>query len=586
VSRYAEGMTARSSLVIALVPALTLMGCALADRFVDAHDGGIDAAVAHDASVDAKRDGALAPHDAALEDAAPTPVTPDATIHAMPDAAHIADEDGGASEASIDGKPVSKFFADTCGACHGRSRQGGLGPTLIPSRLTQPRAYYVDTVTNGRNGTLMPAWGRWYTAEQIALIVDFLYTEPELDSITWEAPQITASLQVLVADDALVSAPTHAADLDLLMLVTERESSAFAVIDGHTHTVLAHVPSSYRAHGYAFHPTSKRWVYNLGRDGWLFKVDLFGLVPTRKVRVGYDSRGLAVSDDGKYVIAGNYWPNTAVIVDAVTLEPRKVIHTEGITCDGSPALSRVGIVSDTSPKLVGPYFIIGLEDACEVWRIDWSDPSFPIAKARGAGRTLHDGFLNSDQSRFFIAAQTDHWMAAIDVAQWKLVDLIPTGKAPHPGSGATWQAGDAELAATVHIGEGTVAIWDVATGHVVGRVSTAGPGLFVRGFAQSPYVWADSVLADPAHTITVFDGKSPTFEVVATIGHGTRTLHPEPTADGKFVYVADWAEDVVRVYDAAYDAVSGTFPLVTTIESVPAPTGIFSAGRRDETLGH
>ena len=105
---------------------------------------------------------------------------------------------------------------------------------------------------------------------------------------------------MLVDEKTLPAKPTHSGNLDNLMLVTEREGRGIAVIDGDTHTLLGKVDASYRAHGYTFDPTSDRWAYNVGRDGWLFKIDLYTLKPVRKVKVGLDSRGIAMSDDGRY----------------------------------------------------------------------------------------------------------------------------------------------------------------------------------------------------------------------------------------------------------------------------------------------
>jgi hypothetical protein len=58
------------------------------------------------------------------------------------------------------------------------------------------------------------------------------------------------------------------------------------------------------------------------------------------------------------------------------------------------------------------------------------------------------------------------------------------------------------------------------------------------------------------------------------------TLHPEFTADGKFVYISDWTGNMVRVYDAE------TLELVKEIEGITTPTGIFNTSRRHEPLGH
>ena len=362
------------------------------------------------------------------------------------------------------------------------------------------------------------------------------------------------------------------------MLVTEREARSIAVFDGDTHRLLGHIPASYRAHGYAFDPTSDRWAYNVGRDGWLFKIDLYTLQAVAQVRVGLDSRGLAISDDGQYVIVGNYIPNSAVILDAQTLEPLQVITTGGNNPQGEFVDSRVCITSDVSPDKVGPYFILALKEAGQMWRIDWSKPDFPVKKLEGVGNILHDGFLSPDNKFFYIASQVDNWMAVVDVENWELVTKIPTGETPHPGSGAAWETNGKAYGATVHAGEGLVTIWDLSNNEIVARVPTTGPGLFIRSHHDSPYVWADTMFADPANHIYALDKE--TFEVVEVIEEGVQPLHPEFTGDGKFVYVADWQGNVVRVYDAE------TFEKVAEVGGVTTPTGIFNTSRRSETLGH
>ncbi|MCZ7546965.1 MAG: hypothetical protein M5R40_27135 [Anaerolineae bacterium] len=133
------------------------------------------------------------------------------------------------------------------------------------------------------------------------------------------------------------------------------------------------------------------------------------------MRVGLDSRGLAISDDGRYVIVGNYIPATAVILDAATLEPLTVIRTEAADPEGNRVASRVAITSDVSEALVGPYFLIALKEAGQVWRIDYSQPDFPIRVVQDVGHILHDAFLSPDNTRFCIASQRDNWMAVIDV---------------------------------------------------------------------------------------------------------------------------------------------------------------------------
>jgi len=487
---------------------------------------------------------------------------------------------GGAVAPSVfDGKSVAAAFGDSCSGCHGPNREGATGPALIPGRLTSNDDFYFGVIKNGRPGTVMPAWGRaGMSDEEVWALVGYMRSEPSAEAIQWESDQIAASRKVLVDEATLPPVPTHDGNLDNLMLVTEREARSIAVFDGDTHRLLGHVTASYRAHGYAFDPTSDRWAYNVGRDGWLFKIDLYTLQAVTQVRVGLDSRGLAISDDGQYVIVGNYIPNSAVILDAKTLAPLKVITTEGNNPQGEFVKSRVCITSDVSPDKVGPYFILALKEAGQMWRIDWSKPDFPIDKVEGVGNILHDGFLSPDNKFFYIASQVDNWMAVIDVEKWELVTKISTGETPHPGSGAAWEANGTAYGATVHAGEGLVTIWDLSNNEIVAKIPTTGPGLFIRSHHDSPYVWADTMFAEPANHIYVIDRE--TFEVVKVIEDGVQPLHPEFTHDGKFVYVADWQDNVIRVYDAE------TFEKVAEVGDVTTPTGIFNTSRRNETLGH
>lgn len=490
--------------------------------------------------------------------------------------------DGGAPvafEGTVDGRAADLYFLDSCAGCHGTDRRGATGPALLAERLTQSDEYYFDVIANGKPGTVMPPWSGQLTDQDITTLVEFIRTDTGEGPPQWTFEDIEASHTILIEESDLPSEPTHGADVNNLMLVTEREAQGIAVIDGDNHELLTKIDASYRAHGYTFSPVSERWAYNMGRDGWVFKIDLYSLEPVAKVRIGLDSRALAISDDGRYLIAGNYVPTTAVILDAETLQPLKVFQATATNPEGEMVDSRVATILDTSPDLVGPYFVVALKEAGQVWRVDWSQPDFPITAVTNVGHILHDGFLSPDNRHFYLAAQTDNWMAVIDVESMSVVEKIETGDTPHPGSGATWAVGDKEYGATVHAGEGKVTIWDLATNEIAGTVETAGAGLFIRASDHSPYVWADAVFAEQPNVITVFE-KEPPFEVVGMIEEGVRTLHPEFTHDGAFAYVSDWDGNVVRVYDAV------TLELVTEIPDIDTPTGIFNVARRLETLGH
>jgi cytochrome c55X len=62
-----------------------------------------------------------------------------------------------------------------CGSCHGMTRKGGLGPSLLPGSLRdRPDALLVNTVLDGRPGTPMPPWRGELSEQDARWLVDVL----------------------------------------------------------------------------------------------------------------------------------------------------------------------------------------------------------------------------------------------------------------------------------------------------------------------------------------------------------------------------------------------------------------------------
>ncbi len=508
----------------------------------------------------------------------------------------------------INGRSIKEFVSSECGGCHNPKRLGATGPNITKVRLNEGikddegnykksgvtgrpltpmnvKAVYA-TVKHGRSGTSMPAWGKPENPigepladAEIKAISEYLVNKAAPKEFKWGMNNMKASHEVLVPKADLPDKPTHDYNVDDLLLVTEREHFGVAVIDGDKLEVAAHLRAGARAHGYTFSPDG-RFAYNLGRDGWLYKYDLYSLKATRRVRLGMDARGIAISDNGKYLLTGMYIPTQAVMVDAETLKPLKLIDTHDV--DG-PKLqdkvdSRICSVNDVRSE-VGSYFLMALKEAGQVWRVDYSKPNFPVTKLKDVGEILHDGFLRPDNKYFYLASQNSDHIAVIDVASMEIVKKLKTGKKPHPGPGAIWEVDGTQYAASPHIGEGKNVIWKTENNEIVGEVESDAPGLFVRAHPKMKYVWFDSIYPPATNLITVHERKPP-FKVVKRITEGTLTLHPEPDKDGDYVFVSDWKEGVVRVYD------DETLEKVKTIKDIQTPTGIFSVHRAHEHEGH
>ncbi len=72
-------------------------------------------------------------------------------------------------------KELIHLVRQDCGACHGMTLNGGLGPALSPEALAgKPAESLMATIISGRPGTPMPPWRPFLTDSEAKWIVDSL----------------------------------------------------------------------------------------------------------------------------------------------------------------------------------------------------------------------------------------------------------------------------------------------------------------------------------------------------------------------------------------------------------------------------
>lgn len=109
---------------------------------------------------------------AAEQNATPTPTETPANPDATPDPNSPAAQ-------MVQGVLVGDYWAGLCANCHGADRQGGIGPALTSDVMTEPDAFYIDCITNGRDGTpMLPSGsGPTLTDAEIVTIVNWLRSQ-------------------------------------------------------------------------------------------------------------------------------------------------------------------------------------------------------------------------------------------------------------------------------------------------------------------------------------------------------------------------------------------------------------------------
>lgn len=360
-----------------------------------------------------------------------------------------------------------------------------------------------------------------------------------------------------------------------LMVVVEKDAEKLVFIDGSTHEVVGRIHDiGFQPHTSVFSPDGQ-YMYIIARDGWLTKIDLGTLKPIKSISVGENSRGTALTENGKYLAIGNYAPGNVVMIDADTLEVLKTIPTTG-QLEGKDIESRVGAVVQK-----GNDIIVALKDLNSVWVIDTDEPSFEVVEKYwniGDNKApLHDAYLTPDGKFYLVAAMGANTVWVLNTETWEQVGEVKTGITPHTGPGATWGTTTYVPA----IGEGLITAIDTQTWEPIAYIKTAGPGLFIRSYPNDttyPYVWADTAFGDHHDEIYVIDARS--NEIVETLIPVPKesSWHPEFTLDGRFVYVVSQTGNEITIYDA------NTFAVVKRIKA-ETPSAVSNVGLRIEEPG-
>jgi len=460
--------------------------------------------------------------------------------------------------------PVADY-QQHCASCHGPDRLGAMGPALLPenlARLRKPEA--VTVVTKGRAATQMQGFGDKLPAESIAQLVDWIYT-PVSPPPGWSEDQIKASRVVHFAPGSLPDQPQFEADLDNLFIVVEQGDHHVTILDGDRLEPIHRFPSRYALHGGPKFTPDGRYVFFASRDGWVSKFDIWNLKTVAEIRAAINTRNLAVSADGRYVMVANYLPRTLVLLDA-DLNLLRVYPAADL--EGHD--SRVSAVYDAAPRRS---FVAAMKDIPELWEISYDPNAEPVYEG-----LVHDykmgeglqkpGFLNPRRTRldnvlddFFFDQSYAYVMGASrDAAKGQVVNLEVRRKVadldlpglPHLGSGITWERDGRTVMATPNLKDGVISIIDMQDWKVVKEIPTYGPGFFLRSHEQTPYAWADSMLSPHKDTLQLIDKQR--LEVVAELRPepGKTLAHVEFTKDGRYALASLWEDDgALIVFDAS-----------------------------------
>jgi len=468
---------------------------------------------------------------------------------------------------ALAGADAPALFAANCAACHGAARLGGTGPALIPEALGRIRgADITGVIAAGRPATRMPGFAGALSEDEIAALAGWIQT-PLDDLPVWGEAEIAAS-RAMAGDYVPAAAPVFDADPLNVFLVVETGDHHVSVLDGDRLTVIDRFPTPFAVHGGPKFTPDGRFVFIMSRDGWVQKYDIWSLAEVGRVRAGINSRNIAISSDGRWLAVANYLPRTLTILSTADLSVAAILDIRAK--DGTP--SRVSAVYQAPTR---DSFILALKDVPEVWEVA-TDPDAPpvyegfvhsrekgavegIPASRGlfarrrivVSQPVDDFFFDPGYRNLIGAARDGARAVVVNLNVGREIAELPLAGLPHLGSGITWMWRGRRVMATPHLKEAKISVIAMDTWEVVATIDTLGPGFFLRGHENSPYVWADVFSGPDRDAMHVIDRD--TLKIVRTLrpAPGSTAAHVEFDRYGRHALVSVWEDDgAVVVYDA------------------------------------
>src|SRR3990167_3537634 len=202
------------------------------------------------------------------------------------------------------------LYQQHCAVCHGEGRVGAMGPALLPESLERVREPELRKVIGeGRPLTQMPGFASQLKPEDLDALVAYVKQVPA-QPVRWEEADIKASHVIPFPFGSLPDKPAFDADMMNLFLVVELGDHHITVLDGDKFEPIHRFKTRFALHGGPKYSSDGRYVFMASRDGWISKFDLWNLKTVAEIRVGINTRNLAVSSDGRYVMVANYLPQS------------------------------------------------------------------------------------------------------------------------------------------------------------------------------------------------------------------------------------------------------------------------------------
>ena len=415
-----------------------------------------------------------------------------------------------------------KVYFERCAGCHGVLRKGATGKPLTPDITVGKGTDYLKVFIAYGSPAGMPNWqtSGEMTEKEVDMMARYIQHEPPTPP-EFGMEQMKATWKVIVPPEKRPKKKMNNFNITNIFSTTLRDTGEVALIDGDTKKIINIVKTGYAVHISRL-SASGRYLFVIGRDAKINMIDLWMEKPDNvaEIRTGLEARSVETSKykgfEDKYAIAGTYWPPQFVIMNGDTLEPLKIVATRGMTVDKQEYHPEPRVASIVGSHYK-PEFVVNVKETGQTLLVDYSNIDALKVTTIGTARFLHDGGLDSTKRYFMVAANNSNKIAAVDLKEGKLTQLIDVGKIPHPGRGANFTHPKfGPVWSTGHLGDETISLigtdpvkhpkeaWKV----VQTLTGQGGGALFIKSHPKSKHLYSDTPLnPDPkiSQSVAVYD---------------------------------------------------------------------------------
>jgi hypothetical protein len=417
-------------------------------------------------------------------------------------------------------------YRSLCASCHGVLRYGGYAPPLIPAALGRKSDEDLEqAILVGLPSTQMPAFSSVLDAAQARSLVA-LMREP-VGEIRWGLRNIERSrIEFNLSSGKIAPAVRR----ENMILVVERGKGSISVLDGDSLAELDRFEVG-KVHGGLKFDRAYRRVFAATRDGTLVEYDLdHGRLRT-SVKVGANTRNIAISPQGELVAAANQLPANLVLLDG-ELRPLRIFPLPGQPSGvyQLPGESRFLLTLRDAPHLYAVEY-----PELEIQRVDLPEP-------------FEDFVFVPGRKQLLASSRAGRRVLLYDLETSEILGSLPTEGLPHLFSACFFSRDGVLYAAVNHIGVPRVSIIRMDSFRIEKEIALRGSGFFVRTHPGTPYLWVDTntdeIQLVDKRTLALLDrGLAPE--------RGKTAMHVEFTAEGERAFVSVWHEEgAVVIYDS------------------------------------